>query len=153
MQAQEVEGRDRDGVEDERGEDAERAQGQDGANSETITTTVNRGRMGVKSQFEDYKFRGHSLNDFNILQFIVNTYEEVLTTAQQIVDVEGPQVHGDNIADFHEESARHRATSRGRQVNDRWRYLESHSRARTAVRVVRTIGHNTLPSIVGPFLP
>ena len=109
--------------------------------------------MGVKSQVEDYAHRGLGLSPFSVLHFTVNTYEDYISIEQQMDDIEGPDMEADEVIDFHEETERLRSSRRGRRKNDRWRYLASHSRSRSVQRVVRSVRHNTLPSIVGPFFP
>jgi hypothetical protein len=52
-----------------------------------------------------------------------------------------------------DERASSDAPRRGRPPNERVTYLKEHPRYKTHHRIVRSMGHNTLPSIVGPFFP
>ncbi|PSS37626.1 hypothetical protein PHLCEN_2v553 [Hermanssonia centrifuga] len=93
------------------------------------------GVMFEKSQVTDYRCRGQSLQDHNVLNLFVDTYEERI-----------PKV------------LRHRAATddapaggRGRQAHSRYPYLDTHPKFRQVRRVARSQFHRNLPDFVGPW--
>lgn len=89
--------------------------------------------MYARSQIEDYACRGHELETYSFLDFVVNTYEEKIPRNEEICD----------------SSSSHR----GRPRNIQSYYLHDHPKCTSYRRVVRSGRHNTLPDIVGPFFP
>jgi len=68
--------------------------------------------------------------------FVVNTYEEHISTQEQN-DQPVPQ----------------QSLLRGRPRNIHSKYFTDHPKSHSHQHVIRSIGHNTLPDIVGPFFP
>lgn len=97
----------------------------------------NSGRMIVKSQVVDYQCRGTELEESNILDFFVDTYEVEVTKA-------------DREAEFFDEEARR---GPGRPHHTRVRYLNSHPKSRSIQRIIRAKGHRNLPNFLGRWLP
>ena len=96
----------------------------------------NSGRLTVKSQVIDYQHRGAELEDYNILDFFVETYETEITRA-------------DRKADSFEDDYR----GRGRPRNTRVQYLVGHPKSGSVHRVIRSSGHRNLPNFVGKWFP
>lgn len=94
----------------------------------------NSGRLTVKSQVIDYQHRGAELEDYNILDFFVETYETEITRA-------------DREADSFEDDYR----GRGRPRNTRVQYLVGHPKSGSVHRVIRSSGHRNLPNFVGKW--
>ena len=93
--------------------------------------------MIVKSQVVDYQHRGTELENYNILDFFVDTYETEITKA-------------DREAELFAEDARR---GPGRPRNPRVRYLTSHPKSGTVQRVIRSPGHRNLPNFLGRWFP
>ena len=100
---------------------------------EQIPNTTN---IQPKSQVEDYIQRGEGLATYNLLSFVVDTYEDAKRSRA------APEDHSGT-----------RAGAAGRPRSVRVPYNDSHPRSGTTTRVVRTKTHNTLPNVVGPFFP
>jgi hypothetical protein len=82
----------------------------------------------------------------SFLEFMVNTYEEPFSRKHRSATKAG-QVSNPTQDKVLE------GPRQGRPQNTRSRYLDSHPRSETWGRVIRSKGHNTLPSIVGPYFP
>lgn len=93
--------------------------------------------MIAKSQVIDYQLRGSELQDYNLLDFFVGTYETEITKSDHEKELSG----GDN----------HRGL--GRLCNTRVRYLSDHPKATTIHRIIRSHGHHNLPNFVGCWFP
>jgi hypothetical protein len=103
------------------------------------------GKLQVQNDVNDYQLRGVELENYSYLDFRIQTYETKRTSrnhAERDDDDERDEEHVDLPQ-----------THRGRPANLRSNYLEDHPKHETHCRVVRCKGHNTLPSIVGPFFP
>ena len=119
------------------------------------------GRNGLStsgSQVDDYAMRGVELEEFPLIFFISETYEEKFKasddTGQQ--DEADPADVGveDEVGEDHVDSQEvNVGRKRGRKPNERSRYLPDHPRYTSHTRVVRSAGHNTIPSTRGPFYP
>ena len=104
----------------------------------TITLELSgSGQLIVKSQVTDYQCRGTELEDYNVLDFFVDTYETEITKA-------------DREMDLSEDDARR---GPGRPRNPRVRYLTTHPKSGTIHRVIRSLGHRNLPNFVGRWFP
>ncbi|CUA71576.1 Structural maintenance of chromosomes protein 4 [Rhizoctonia solani] len=107
------------------------------------------GKLHHRSQVEDYSMRGDEANNYNILDYFVGTYEQqihkAMTTALSNNESNADEDHASTVYD----SSPH-AKAQGRPRHQRLPYLPSHPRYSTHTRVVRALGHNTLPNIVGP---
>ena len=93
------------------------------------------GRIVPRSQLIDYALQGDELEHLNLLDFLVDTYDESIPTKYREV-IESRHVD---------------VSTRGRPVNDRARYLTTHPQVHRLWRVTRTKGHNTLPNVIGSF--
>jgi len=103
-----------------------------------ITLDVsNSGNMIVKSHVVDYQYRGVELEDYNVLDFFVDTYETELTRADRDAEMFNEDVH----------------RGPGRPRNPRVRYLTSHPKSGTVHRVIRSPGHRNLPNFLGRWFP
>lgn len=118
------------------------------------------GQAGVnspRSQLEDYRFRGPELEAFGLIFFIADTYDRKIGKKNQrsTDDVcEDANLSEDNESDNEQvQNEAGNRTKRGRKPNERSCYLEGHSRHKTHFRVVRTPGHNCIPSTRGGFYP
>ena len=124
----------------------------------TLEITPTRG-VYARDQVEDYCGRGETLEGYSFLFFTINTYEEESrpqensTGAQTGDTLQEESLNDDGVEDtnFEEHAAMRRRRSRGRPRNERVPYKRSHPRYSKAVRIVRSQGHNVLPSIVGRY--
>ena len=82
----------------------------------------------------DYRLRGDALHDYNVMRFFTETYEEATPHTQHMHSVEG-------------------RSTRGRIPNTRVPYLSGHPKSASALRVVRSFGHNTIPNFIGRYFP
>jgi len=97
--------------------------------------------MIVRSQLEDYQYRGSDLETKPFIRFIIDTYEELIP-AKERQRTPAP-----------EPSSQEHQPKLGRPRHQRIRYTEDHPRAKTHWRVMRRKNHNTLPNISGPWFP
>ena len=93
--------------------------------------------MIVKSQVVDYQHRGTELENCNVLDFFVDSYEADITKA-------------DHQAELFEEDA---PRGPGRPRNPRVRYLTSHPKSGSVHRIIRSPGHRNLPNFLGRWFP
>ena len=110
------------------------SQGTKGGHS---TIEVIAGRLVLKDQLHDYKFRGDALQSMNFLDFMMNTYEG---------NKDGGTENEGEIGDGNEPNGRRR----GRQMNERVDYLPEGKKGNRC-RIIRSNGHETLPRIVGKW--
>jgi hypothetical protein len=103
------------------------------------------GKLQVANYIIDYRLRGEELENYSYLEFFVETYEEKQGKAKK---QRTTQVNDEN--DDEEKGEEHTV---GRLANLRSNYHEGHPKHDTHSRVVHSKGHNTLPSVVGPFFP
>ena len=100
------------------------------------------GRLFPCSQVTDYMCRGDDLEDYNVLDFITETYDQKITRTSREKSGEDVDRDGDT-----------EDCPRGRPANDRVPYRPNHPKHANVQRVVRSTGHNTLPNIIGKYLP
>ncbi|KAB5588280.1 Vacuolar membrane-associated protein IML1 [Ceratobasidium theobromae] len=101
--------------------------------SENVTVErLPSGKLTYKSQLIDYQFRGHELEDYSLLSFIVDTWETNLSG-------------GSGTGTLN--------SRRGAPQHIRVKYLEDHPKANSKQRILRAHNHNALPNIVGSWLP
>lgn len=130
-------------------------------NGRKKTVTLNFGRNGILgsgSQLEDYTLRGSELEAFPLIFFISETYdanippnertESIDAQDNEDIPAEGMPENAEVDGEGHGERGK-----RGRKRNERSRYLNGHSKCETHYRIVRTPGHNTIPSTCGGFYP
>ena len=86
------------------------------------------------------------------LQFVVETHEEAIPLKLKGRVAEEYRQEGE-IASYLEKKYKNDLPRRGRPVNARSYYHPNHPKHKAARRIVRTLGHNMLPAIVGPFFP
>jgi hypothetical protein len=79
----------------------------------------------AKSQVADYIHRGTALEDYNVLDFFVKTYEKKITKSQTLA--RGAQNHVPYMSNYHKNAH--------------------------CFRVIRRAGHRNLPNFVGRFFP
>ena len=103
-----------------------------------VLDTDAEGVVFPKSQVMDYRCHGDGLVEYNLLDFIVHTYEEDATKSDGDVR---------NGAEERHEQVR------GRPCNRRIPYLQTHPKSNKCYRVRRTEGHNNLPDVVGRWFP
>lgn len=93
------------------------------------------GGFYASGQVEDYALRPREMEDFCVLDYLLDSYEAAA-----------------NRRPARQSSGT--ARGRGRPPNDAFRYLEGHPKYEKMCRRLRTVGHNTLPTIQGKhFLP
>lgn len=102
--------------------------GQDNKEMTFIGTSIN-GQLHTQNQVQDYALRGDALEEFSVLSFFIDTYEE-----------EQAKSH-----DYR--------TTRGRPRNPRIPYHSSHWKFNKKTRVFRSDGHRNLPNIIGQWFP
>lgn len=95
------------------------------------------GQLIAKSQVIDYQHRGTELEDYNVLDFFVDTYETEITKADREMDLLEDDAH----------------RGPGRPRNPRVRYLTTHPKSGTVQRVIRSPGHRNLPNFLGRWFP
>lgn len=100
-------------------------------------------RISSRNQADDYRLRGVELEPLGYLMCLVNTYEETVSSSERTA------LEKASDGDMLDEERK----GAGRKTNLRCHYLEPHPQRGVRSRVVRSAGHNTLPSIVGPFFP
>jgi len=100
------------------------------------------GRLFACSQVTDYMCRGDGLEDYNVLDFITETYDEKIPPTRR--------KRSGNDANIDRDTNH---SSRGRPANNRIPYKPNHPKHANVQRVVRGTGHNTLPNIIGKYLP
>jgi hypothetical protein len=93
----------------------------------------------ARCQVDDYELRDPELESMSFIHFVIDTYEERITDNSP----KEPTIKGMTP----------RKRPGGRPANKRARYLSTHVKHQTHLRVVRSSSHNILPNIVGPFFP
>jgi hypothetical protein len=93
------------------------------------------GKLHVQRQVQDYTLRGTDFESMGFLTFTVETYERRITK-------EISQTKNEGI-DLYEPST----------IIDSSRYFANHPRFGTHIRTARLENHNSLPNIVGTWLP
>ncbi|TFY67448.1 hypothetical protein EVJ58_g1608 [Rhodofomes roseus] len=111
------------------------------ASESYLLTTTSSGHITLASQVEDYTLRGRGLENKSVVSFFVDTYEQSIGSRRSSV----VQQESTSVVD--------QPPRRGRPASDRCAYLVNHPRHDNVVRVVRGIGHNTLPNFVGTQFP
>ena len=107
---------------------------------DTVTLEADEvGKLRLRNQVTDYMFRGVDLEQYNIVDFFVNTYE-VPFKKEDISAETQSRIHG----------VHHKY---GRPCHQRVPYLTSHVKSQTRQRVVRGLGHNNLPNFIGRYFP
>ena len=84
-------------------------------------------------------FRGIDLEDYNVIDFFVNTYEVPLK--KEDIQSETQSHNNRGYQKF------------GRPCHTRVPYLRSHVKSQTRQRVIRGSGHNNLPNFIGRYFP
>jgi hypothetical protein len=95
------------------------------------------GKIFPKCQATDYQLRGDLLEDYNVLDFFMDTYEKETQSR-------------DNKFLSGEDNDLPRM---GRLPSTRSPYRRPHPKAKVCHRVVRNENHNNLPNFMGPWLP
>lgn len=95
----------------------------------------------MKCQVTDYALWGLSLAECNVADFFSDTYEKKIKGDPIHVPSEVPEMDAQTRG------------QRGRPQNERVPYLPAHPKAHTVYCVVRTPGHNTLPTFTGRWFP
>ena len=93
------------------------------------------GRIYVRNQVDDYYYRGKELDEYSVLDFFVDTYEDVLD----------PEDMDESLED----------TDRvpGRPKTSYALYHPSHLKSNERLRKIRQRGHRNLPNFVGRYFP
>lgn len=100
------------------------------------------GRLYPKCQATDYMLRGESLEDMNIIEYFVHTYEADMERRYLAADEDD---NNDSDADEHRRP--------GRKRNERVLYLPNHPKYTRKLRILRSRGHNQLPNFIGRYFP
>ncbi|KAG9093512.1 hypothetical protein FS749_014256 [Ceratobasidium sp. UAMH 11750] len=144
------------------------------SDSEAVVLNFDRhGRLHFRSQVEDYVHRGAHLENYNVYDFLVGTYNQKGQPRSQ----PSTQVHqgsnggqdqgndeggGESVEesegesdseDKREGSNAPKARRPGRPLHKRVAYQSPHPCHESHVRVMRQQNHNTLPNFIGPRLP
>ena len=96
-----------------------------------------RGKISMKSQIEDYCQRGKALEDTNIIDYFLNTYE---------IDI-------DNKGEVDSIAGTYNSKQRGCPRHQRVPYLQGHPKARMKQRIFCSGNHHTLPNFIGRYFP
>ncbi|EUC56046.1 ATP-dependent DNA helicase PIF1, putative [Rhizoctonia solani AG-3 Rhs1AP] len=105
------------------------------------------GRLVTRSQVEDYIHRGTSVEGYNLLQYLVDTYEQGIKSGRAVDQLSS------ETSDHTQDSSHDHQSRPGRPRHTRISYLASHPRHASHHRILRAPNHNTLPNFVGPKLP
>ena len=97
-----------------------------------------RGYVFARSQVMDYQNRGEELDQYNVLDFFVDTYED---------DIDKKDRRSDDSED--DDTIRHS----GRLRHSCIRYLPLHPKYEQKYRIVRQQRHRNLPNFVGRYFP
>ncbi|EUC58245.1 ATP-dependent DNA helicase pif1, putative [Rhizoctonia solani AG-3 Rhs1AP] len=113
-------------------------QSQESDDEEVIIEMSPTGALTFRSQLTDYKLRGPEFENMSFVTFVVDTWEYDFSKNGRLSPTD---------------SQSDEKTRAGKPRHPRAQYLPDHPRAKTHERVLRAHGHNTLPNIVGPYLP
>jgi hypothetical protein len=102
-----------------------------------VTVCAQTGLTVLDDQLNDYRYRGEELESYSFFDFCVGTYETAIRETTH---------HDDNDQDAGT------MVGRGRPANSRVAYLVEANKPRKC-RVVRTIGHETLPRFSSRWFP
>lgn len=92
------------------------------------------------------------MEDFALIFFIADTYEKSIPEEER-ERLAGANVEEGEVDEGETGSEARGGKKRGRKRNERSHYLPDHSKHDTHYRIVRTPGHNTIPSARGEFYP
>ncbi|KIO12199.1 hypothetical protein M404DRAFT_95464, partial [Pisolithus tinctorius Marx 270] len=108
----------------------------DGDNNNDVMTLLcsSRGQLYTCMQMQDYLQHGAELEEQSLLAFVCDTWEERYMPKD-------------------EEQSQRTSHTRGQPAHMCSPYQEQHPKAQTHRQVLRAKGHNTLPQVVGPWLP
>ena len=107
---------------------------------ETITLEADElGKLRPRNQVTDYMLRGVVLEDYNVIDFFVHTYEMPLKK--------------DNISGDSQFSSDGVHRKRGHPSHEHVPYLPNHVKSQIKQRVIRGAGHNNLPNFIGRYFP
>lgn len=110
------------------------------------------GHLYVKSQVVDYQFRGQLLQDYNVLDFLIDTYE-VDTSQDQYLKQSEKESLGTNTSNLESDQYTGSSSSAGRKPNPRSFYLKEHPKFNSKHRIIRSKGHRNLPNFIGKRFP
>jgi len=115
--------------------------------NDTITLEVDsHGVMYPKSQVTDYMVRGDALEEYNLIEFFMNTYKDKIMGQAELVMEEAVK---EDISDkYHELSLTH-----GHRHHQHVPYQQIHPKWRTLQHVMRASDHNNLPNFIGRQFP
>ncbi|KAG9124525.1 hypothetical protein FRC07_011299, partial [Ceratobasidium sp. 392] len=124
---------------------------EDRQNDNVILGFDHTGIMYKRSQIDDYVYRGTLASTYNVLDYFVDTYEEIASEKtrqreelQQVNDPSECFSQNESVAETH---------APGRPIHMRIKYKSEHPRSMTHVRVIRPHDHNHMPNIIGPRFP
>lgn len=101
------------------------------------------GGFHAAGQVEDYALRPIEMENMSVLDFLLDTYEAPVAARAGRRTAEDS---GDQVASA--------GRQRGRPRNEVFRYLDAHAKYEGKCRRLRSVGHNTLPTVQGKhFLP
>ena len=96
------------------------------------------GCVFARSQVMDYELRGTELEQYNVLDFFLDTYEDNIDKQDRTPD------NGDKQDMSH---------LPGRPRHSRIRYHPRHPKSKQKYRIIRQQGHRNLPNFVGRYFP
>jgi hypothetical protein len=105
---------------------------------ESTPILIGQQHIELRDQLRDYQFRGEELARMNFYCFMVDTYEEPVTSAK--------------MDTCHDDSHYEATTKSGRPRNIRSQYLAAANKPNKR-RVQRTSGHENLPRFIGRWFP
>ncbi|KAG8700967.1 hypothetical protein FRC09_005642 [Ceratobasidium sp. 395] len=114
----------------------------DNSRERVVLEFNDRGAIYKRSQVDDYIHRGTFASSYNMLDYFVDTYEQIARPQPQ--EFAASQDH---------QSSNPPGNAQGRPPHTRVPYMDSHPRSRTHVRVVRPDTHNHMPNIIGLWFP
>jgi len=97
------------------------------------------------SQIEDYQYRGHKLEEYSYIRFVIDTYEERVPLTKTQLQTGTLEISTTSVTIS--------TPRRGPRPHPCSSYLTPHPCAKTYCQVIRPEGHNMLPDIVGLYLP
>lgn len=89
--------------------------------------------------------RGESLEDMNIIEYFVHTYEDDMESRYLMAEEDENNGDDDPVTDEHRKP--------GRKRNERVLYLPNHPKYTRKLHIIRSRGHNQLPNFIGHYFP
>jgi hypothetical protein len=107
----------------------------DASNDKITLDFDDKGCIFVRSQATDYQLRGLEMNNMNMMDFFVDTYEEDIKRGRESGDAAEEEPDGADTDDSDTEADNDQPRKPGRPRHKRIRYLEGHPQREQKQRV------------------